>query len=549
MSSLPGRNVLARNNLSQKAGRRLSAAESLLWILTGVSVLLFVFLPVMAVLRESVMVDGDFTLSTWYGLFGKDWKLLLNSFTVATTVTVITLLLATLLAVKLLYCTKTGCRWLIITLMLSTISPPFVGSIAYLMLFGRRGLITWRLLGLEWNPYGFHGIVMMECVAQLGIATLLVAAAFYKVDGTLERASQDMGASRLYTLRHVSLPLASSGIMAAASMVFVRSLSDFGTPLFVGGSFQVLASRAYNTLIGIGDFSLACAMNALLVLPGILLLAIHTPAHKDRFSLRLVGSRTLRLKGISALLPEVAACFFIVVELSVYGLIFAGSITHTWGVDFTPTTAHLRSLWNFSGNGFARSMYCSLSAGVCSALMGVVIARLLRTAPLRLKKVVQSLAELPYLMPGTFLGIGYLLVSSSLPWELPAGFLIGAICTFRQLSPSMWSAQAGMAQVNPELELAVRDLGGSPLRALFDIFLPALRPFVLVSFINAFSAAMTSTGPIIFLVSPYARVAAVELFESINSGSYGDASAMSSFLILTIMAVNGLAWKAGKMRG
>lgn len=549
MSSLPGRNVLARNNLSQKAGRRLSAAESLLWILTGVGVLLFVFLPVMAVLRESVMVDGDFTLSTWYGLFGKDWKLLLNSFTVATTVTVITLLLAILLAVKLLYCTKTGCRCLIITLMLSTISPPFVGSIAYLMLFGRRGLITWRLLGLEWNPYGVHGIVMMECVAQLGIATLLVAAAFYKVDGTLERASQDMGASRLYTLRHVSLPLASSGIMAAASMVFVRSLSDFGTPLFVGGSFQVLASRAYNTLIGIGDFPLACAMNALLVLPGILLLAIHTPAHKDRFSLRLAGSRTLRLKGISALLPEVAACFFIVVELSVYGLIFAGSITHTWGVDFTPTTAHLRSLWNFSGNGFARSMYCSLSAGVCSALMGVVIARLLRTAPLRLKKVVQSLAELPYLMPGTFLGIGYLLVSSSLPWELPAGFLIGAICTFRQLSPSLWSAQAGMAQVNPELELAVRDLGGSPLRALFDIFLPALRPFVLVSFINAFSAAMTSTGPIIFLVSPYARVAAVELFESINSGSYGDASAMSSFLILTIMAVNGLAWKAGKMRG
>ena len=169
-------------------------------------------------------------------------------------------------------------------------------------------------------------------------------------------------------------------------------------------------------------------------------------------------------------------------------------------------------------------------------------------APQLVRRTAGTLAELPYLVPGTFFGVGYLLVSSSLPWEVPAGFLIAMNCMFRQLSPSLWAAQAGLSQVNPELELAVRDLGGGPRRVLTDMLFPALRPFMRVSFINTFSASMTSTGPVIFLVSPYARVASVELFESIGSGRYGDASAMASLLIVTILGVNALAWKLSERR-
>lgn len=532
------------NNPAQRRGRALSGAELSLWLAAGSGVLLFVFWPVAAVLRESLLVDGQWSLSAWRGLLGKNWPLVLNSFGVAAAVTAVTLPLASLLAVKLLYGAAAGRKLLTAVLVLSTISPPFVGSMSYLMLFGRRGLITWRLLGLEWNPYGFHGVVMMEALSQLGVATLLAAASFHRVDGSLERASLDLGASPLRTLLNVSAPLARPGLAAAALMVFVRSLSDFGTPLFVGGRFQVLASKAYNTLIGVGDFPLACAMNALLVLPSLLLLAARREARGRNFSLRLAGTRSLRLRGAGLWLPEAAAWLFVALEAAVYGLIFAGSVTKTWGTDFSLTTAHLRGLWNFSGNGFARSLVCSVAAGVGSAALGAALARLLDRATAALRRAARVLIELPYLVPGTFFGVGYLLVSSSLPWEIPAGFLIAMNCLFRQLSPSTWSAQAGLAQINPELELAVRDLGGGQGRALRDMLLPLLRPFMLVSFINAFSAAMTSTGPIIFLVSPYARVAAVELFESINSGRYGDASAMASLLIAAILAVNALAWKA-----
>ncbi|MCI7403010.1 ABC transporter permease [Pyramidobacter sp.] len=540
---------MAPNNPAQRRGRALSGAELALWLLAGGGVLLFALWPVAAVLRESLLADGQWSFSAWRGLLGKNWPLVLNSFGVAAAVTAVTLPLASLLAVKLLYGAAAGRKLLTAVLVLSTISPPFVGSMSYLMLFGRRGLITWRLLGLEWNPYGFHGVVMMEALSQLGVATLLAAASFHQVDGSLERASLDLGASPLRTLLGVSLPLARPGLAAAALMVFVRSLSDFGTPLFVGGRFQVLASKAYNTLIGVGDFPLACAMNALLVLPSLLLLAVRREARGRNFSLRLAGTRSLRLRGPSGWLPEAAAWGFVALEAAVYGLIFAGSVTKTWGADFTLTTAHLRSLWNFSGNGFARSLACSVAAGLGGAVLGSALARLLDRAPEALRRGARVLIELPYLVPGTFFGVGYLLVSSSLPWEIPAGFLIAMNCLFRQLSPSTWSAQAGLAQINPELELAVRDLGGGQGRVLRDMLLPLLRPFMLVSFINAFSAAMTSTGPIIFLVSPYARVAAVELFESINSGKYGDASAMASLLIAAILTVNALAWKISERRG
>lgn len=540
---------MAPNNPAQRRGGALSGVELALWLAAGGGVLLFVLWPVAAVLRESLLVDGQWSLSAWRGLLGKNWPLALNSFAVAAAVAAATTALASLLAVKLLYGAPLGRKLLTAVLVLSTISPPFVGSMSYLMLFGRRGLITWRLLGLEWNPYGFHGVVMMEALSQLGVATLLAAASFHQVDGALERASLDLGAPPLRTLLNVSAPLARPGLTAAALMVFVRSLSDFGTPLFVGGRFQVLASKAYNTLIGVGDFPLACAMNALLVLPSLLLLAARREARGRSFSLRLAGARSLQLRGPSGWLPEAAAWGFVAIELAVYGLILAGSVTKTWGADFTLTTAHLRSLWNFSGNGFARSLICSVAAGLGGGVLGAVLARLLECSPTALRRGARMLIELPYLVPGTFFGVGYLLVSSSLPWEVPAGFLIAMNCLFRQLSPSTWSAQAGLAQINPELELAVRDLGGGQGRVLRNMLLPLLRPFMLVSFINAFSAAMTSTGPIIFLVSPYARVASVELFESINSGKYGDASAMASLLIAAILAVNALAWEVSERRG
>ncbi len=531
-------------------GGTLSGLERLLWALTACALPLFVLWPVGAVLFESFVRDGSLSLRAYSGLLSRNAGLVCDSFLLSGTVTLCTLPLSTAIALRLVYGPRRGRGAVTAALALSTISPPFLCSMAYLMLFGRRGLVTWRLLGFEWNPYGFHGVLIMETVSLIGLAALLSAASLRRVDGALERASLDLGASPGRTLRSVSLPLALPGLAAAALTIFVRSLSDFGTPLFLGGRFQVLASRAYTTLIGVGDFPLACAMNVLLLLPALGILCLRSVEADEGFSpaFGLPQDRTLRLPtGLLAVLDGVAWAF-VVLQVMVYGLILLGSVTQTWGTDFSPTTRHLSAILGFRMGSVLRSLVCSFAAALGGCLLAAVIASLLEGTGPGLRRTVQAVVDLPYLMPGTFFGVGYLLVSVSLPFELGAAFLIAMNCLFRQLSPSLRAARAGLAQIDPALAHAVRDLGGGPRRVLTDLLLPRLRPFLRLGFLNAFSAAMTTTGPIIFLVSPYARVASIELFEAINEGDFGAASAMGTLLIAVVAGVNALAWQLSARR-
>ncbi len=520
-----------------------AGVEGALWLLVAVSLCLFIVWPVSSVFIESFLEDGHLSLRAYEGLFTKNIRLVLDSFSLALGVTLLTLSLSILIALRLTYGSPRGRSLIVGALALSTISPPFLCSMAYLMLFGRRGLITWRLFGIEWNPYGFHGVLMMEAAGLVGLTALLTAASLDRVDSTLENVSLDLGGSPLRTLMRISLPLALPGIGAAALVAFVRSLSDFGTPLFVGGRFQVLASRAYNTLIGLGDFPLACAMNVLLVLPALLFLFLRSSPKGDAALSGLSQPRSLRLPGWFLSIPGFVTWAFVAVQVLVYGLIFLGSVTQTWGADFSLTSRHLAGILNFRTDSLIRSLLCSLAAALGGCLLSAVIVLLMPGIPHPIRRGIQTVADVPYLMPGTFLGVGYLLAFSRLPFELSAGFLIAMSCLFRQLSPSLRAAEAGLAQMDKSLRDAVRDLGGGPLSVLKDLLLPLLSPFLRLGFLNAFSAAMTTTGPIIFLVSPYARVASIELFESINEGDFGAASAMGSLLIIIVAAVNGLAWR------
>ncbi len=519
--------------------------ELLIWAAAGSGLFFFVLWPFGAVLWESFLEDGSFSLAAYRGLARQNWPLVVRSFVLAFCVVLAAVPFALAGALHLVYGPRQGRAILLGALTISTISPPFLCSTAYLMLFGRRGLVTWRLLGLEWNPYGFHGVLAMEVLSVMGLTTLLIAASLRQTDGALEGASLDLGASPLRTLVSITLPLAGPGIASAAVMAFVRSLSDFGTPLFVGGRFQVLASRAYNVLIGLGDFPQACAMNVLLLVPALALIALG-PRREQDFSMGLAQERALKLPRWSLALTGSMIWTFALIQFLVYGLIFLGALTRTWGVDFSWSMRHLSALWNFQASSYLRSLSCAFTAAIGGVLLGCLLARLTIGASPKLRRIVQILLDLPYLLPGTFFGLGYLLVSSSLPWELSAGALIAANCLFRQLSPSTRCCQAGLARIDPDLERALRDLGGSPWRVFSDLLLPLLRPFMAVAFVNSFSAAMTSTGPIIFLVTPYAKVASVELFDAINQGDFGAASAMGSLLILTVLAVNFLAWRAAE---
>ena len=518
--------------------------ERFLQLVIFISLSVFILWPVGAVFIQSFIWHGSFSLRAYQGLFTRNITLVINSFSLALSVTLVCIPVSILIAIRLVYfnSNSTGRNIIIALLALTTISPPFLCSMAYLMLFGRRGLITWRLLGIEWNPYGFHGVLLMEATSLIGLTSLLIAASFNNIDGLFEEVSLNLGASSLKTFMRVSMPLAMPGISGAALVAFVRSLSDFGTPLFVGGSFQVLVSRAYNTLIGIGDFNTACAMNVLLVIPALVIIFFRKN-NNDIHNNALMRGHLLRLPKSFEALSGFTAWSFTLLQIMIYGLIFLGSVTQTWGVDFTLTTKHISAIANFRLDSITRSLICSLSAGLGGCMLALVIVFTMPALPELVRKIILTVSDIPYLIPGTFIGIGYLLAFARLPFNVSATLLISACCTFRQLSPVLHASSAGFDQINSDLLCAVRDLGGGAFHVIKDLLMPLLFPFMRLGFLNSFSAAMTTTGPVIFLVSPYSRVAAIELFESVNEGDFGAASAMGSLLIIIAAVVNIIAWK------
>lgn len=541
----------------QNKRKRLSAGETAAWAALVLPLSVCALWPVAEVFAQSIIRGGHLDLSGWTRL-ARDPDLLVRSVGVAAGATLATLPPALALALYMVY-GKPGrlfSRLINATTVLSLVSPPFVGAMAFIMLFGKNGFITSRLLGLVWSPYGAHGIIIMQAISQFALCSILLRTSLGGVNRQLEDAARNLGASPGQTLVRVSLPLAAPGIAAAALIVFTRAMSDFSTPLFVGGSFQVLASRSYMALIHQGDFQLSGAMNVLLLAPALLCLWL-----ARRFSGgggatpgRLSARAALPLgRGLKALCLF-CVWGFLLVQLSLYCVIVCGSFTATWGVDFTPTLRHVRSLLDFNSGSIARSLFCSLAAGLGASLVGMLAAWMWRSkrraSPAILHKGAALALQLPFVLPGTFLGLGYLLAYSRVPFEVSTGVLIAANCLVRQLSPAYHAGVAGLAGISPVLEDAGRNLGAGPRVVFSRIIAPLLRPSAVYAFVNAFSAAMVSTGPIIFLITPYARVMSVDMFESIASGKFGAANAMALAILLLVALVNGGAfWLAGRHGG
>ncbi|MDO9555981.1 MAG: iron ABC transporter permease [Coriobacteriia bacterium] len=512
-----------------------------------VAVLVFILWPTLAVVWESVLSDEGLTLQRYAGLFSENAGLLWNSIWIATAATVLSVALGLVVALYMRH--SKGIRGKVVfgTMLLTMISPPFVSALSYVMLFGRRGLITYDLLRLNVNPYGWHGVLLMQMVGFTPLAALLIYGVTTGMDPRLEQASLDLGASSFRTFLKVTLPLARPGIVAAGLITFVRSLSDFGTPIIIGGNFTVLATEAYLNVIALYDMGTAAAMGTLLLLPALVAFVIYrrtmrdssmygTPAEDAGYPARL--PRTMRV--LIALLTWV----FVIFVMVKYGTIVSGSFTKTWGVDFSFSLRHWEGLNGSAIESFWRSIRYSLVAGVGGSFLGLLLAYVIERRRFPGRRAVEFVAMLPFLIPGPFFGIGYAIAFRQYPLALTGTAAIVVLnAMFRQIPVSAKAGAAVLSQADPILEDASADLGASRMRTLVRVVWPQLKPAFLVSFINTFTATMTTIGAIIFLISPSAKVATVVMFGAIRSGHIGEGTVFATLMIVVVLAVNlGFSW-------
>lgn len=515
----------------------------ILWTII-ISLLTFILYPILMVISTSFYSKGIFTLDNYRNLINpRILKLIKNSILVVS----LSSFLGAVISLSIALFAFMGKRKdkIYKAMLFAMISPPFVSSLALITLFGRRGLITHNLLGLSVNPYGWQGIVLLQSLGKIPLGVIMLITSINAIDQRHILASRDLGATSYETLKNILIPGISPTILAVLFLNFTMNLADFGTPIIIGGKFKMLATETYMTIFSSGDLGKAAAMSVLLIPPAILAFLFYRK-NMDNINNKSEGSKALGNMGYSFdvplplkyLLGFITISFFIIIILK-YGSIFLTAISINSSGKVIFTLEHIKNVKTSHIPSIIRSINFAIIAGVVSSVLGILLSYYTHRRKIKGMKYIEFISALPYIIPGIFFGLGYIVAFKDEPFLLTGTTAIVILnTTFRHISVANKATNAAFTTIDTQIEDSSRDLGASHFRSIISIIFPMLKPVFLTSFINTFSAAMTTVGAIIFLVSPRNVIASIVMFKNITNGGYGEASVMASILILITVSIN-----------
>ena len=462
-------------------------------------------------------------------------------------------------------------RFLRVLTVLPIITPPFVIGLALILLFGRSGTLTVffaDMFGVEQTRwlYGFWGVWLAQMLSFTPIAFLVMIGVVEGVSPSMEEASQTLHATRWQTFWHVSLPLMRPGLANAFLLGFIESLADFGNPLVLGGNFNVLSTEIYFAIVGtVADPAKAAILS--LVLLSMTLGAFiaqrkwlgrknyATVTGKADSGRHVALNRGLRVAIYAIALPWAAF------TLVVYSLIIFGSFVRLWGFDHTFTLEHYIRAFNITiRNGihltgaawdsYITTLIISGISAPLTAAVGLATAYLLVRQKFAGKEAFEFSTMLSFAIPGTVIGVAYVMAFNFPPIELTATALILVICfIFRNMPVGVRGGIAAMSQLDKSLDEASLTLGANSATTLRRVILPLMRPAILAALTYSFVRAITSVSAVIFLVSAQHNMATSFIVGRVENGEYGIAIAYSSVLIVTmLMAILLLQLMVGKRR-
>lgn len=514
-------------------------------VVIAVSVIVFILMPFLAVFRESFVVEGEFSLVYFQRLFTDQAYLLKNSLTVAGLTTLIATVASVAVALYYFLAPKWSRKLIVLILGITMISPPFITALSYINLFGRRGLITYELLHLSLNPYGMWGIVLMEALGSFSLNALVLIGYLENMDLSTINSARSLGASTNHIIKDILLPGLRPGINVIILLTVLGSLSDFGTPAIIGGSYNVLATESYFAIIGEGNLAKAAALNVVILIPALLMFLLYAKGFKTAnyasHGVAKLGEVKLARTGGYFQLARGLAVFFLAWISLQYGSIILAAFTKKQQGHVTFTLANFAEAQAYINDATLRSIGYSLIAALVGSLIGLLIGYYLKIRNIRLMQLIDFSATLPYIIPGTFFGLGYILAFKDYPLKLTGTALIVILnLIFKQLPFSTKVGTAAMAEINQDTLNAVVDLGGNQLSSIRDVILPLSRNALTVSFANAFTSTMTTIGSIIFLVTPSTKLLTLVLFEVVESSKYNVASVIALVIMIICVAVNAL---------
>lgn len=420
---------------------------------------------------------------------------------------------------------------------LPLVAPPFIFSLALIILLGRRGIIVSfisSVIGGQFSIYGFKGVVVAQVLGSLPIAVMLIESSLRTISGSVEHASRDLGASQGKTIYKITFPLAYTGIIKAALLVFVMAIADFGNPMIIGGGKPFLASSTYLLVIGQQNLEMAAVLGVFLIIPSLVVFLLQTYYLKDKDYATIGGAsggENLPLnKTIKALVFAISSVMVVSI-VSLFAVVFVAAFVKVIGVNNTATLEYFAT--HAGWNAVYTSVKVSFFAAILSAALGILQGYLLERKELPAKKLIEFTSLFGLAVPGTVMGIGYVLTFNGFPFYLTGTVLLLVLnMTYRKIGVGMQAAISKLHQIDQNMEDASSDLGSSPYRTFFKITLPLLSPPAVVGFVYTFMTSMVSVSAIVFLMSPRTRLVAAYILNLAEQAAIGKASAMSVVVII-----------------
>lgn len=453
-----------------------------------------------------------------------------------------------------------GKRLLHLICLIPIVSPPFAVATASITLFGRNGIISTQLLGQQWNIYGLPGLTLVLSLSFFPVAYMNMLGMLRNLDPAMEEAAASLGASSWTIFRTVTLPMLIPGFASSFLLLFVEAIADLANPLVIGGDFTVLASRAYIAVNGEYNTAAGSAYSLALLIPALLVFIIQRYWASRSSAVTVTGKPAGRVRMIRALLPRtilsvatVALALFIV---SIYATVILGSFVKILGVDNTFTLKNFQYVLSGIGNdAMIDTTILALIATPIAGVLGMVVAWLVVVRLKASAGVMDFLGMLGLSVPGTVLGIGYLItfnqpiIYNNLMF-MPAlaggsavfGGAIAIIMVYvaRSMPSGQRSGIASLQQIDKSIDEASTSLGASGLQTFMKVTMPLIRPAFIAGLTYAFARSMTTLSPIIFITTPKTKIMTSQILAEVDAGRFGNAFAFCTILIIIVMFVIGM---------
>lgn len=444
--------------------------------------------------------------------------------------------------------------------LLPLISPPFTTAIAMIFSFGPRGLITYHLLGIKgFTVYGLHSTLFSETLTYFPIAYLTLKPVLAGIDPNVEDMAFSLGSSRWRVFRTVTLPLTVPGLANAFLLLFAASLADFATPLILAGnSFPVLPTQAYLQITGLFDLKGGAVLSFVLLVPalGVYLLQRYWVGRKSYVTITgKVGAQTA-IKSLApwARVPMLALCLLVAAGiLYFYVLLFYASVVVALGANHAWTWHHYQVVLT-EGLKAIRDTLIIAGAGMpLGGLYGILLGYLVAKKVFPGRQAMEIVSMINYSLPGTIVGIAYLIAFNDPPVVLTGTAMILVACYVFRYSPTgIRTTVALLQQIDPSIEEASEGLGARSGTTFRRITLPLILPAFFAGLGVVFIRSMTAISATIFLVSINWTLITVRILENITELSLGPAAAFSVLVVVIVfvmMALIGLCLRRFRARG